>query len=167
MKIQATATFDREDGTLTVDLPLVGESELDHELLAAFFVGRSVSISPMHQGDLLGAQFTIHDPSAFDAALHNLENRKRKNDGRPTIEEEAAKAKAANATVEADRENAKTREDQNQAELAKAKARIEKRAAEIIADRLDEKKAEPAAPQHVEQKKDEEAPTAKEPSKVQ
>jgi hypothetical protein len=96
MNLTANAKFDREKGTITVDLVLVGHTEIEHEMLAAFFSKPlPVTIAPKHHGDVLKAEFTITDPAAFDAAIHNLENRKRKADGRPSLEEEAERAKAA------------------------------------------------------------------------
>lgn len=95
-QVQTVVTFDAEKGTVKFSLDLQGNSELEHELLAAAIgTGRSVSMTPAHAADELFAEFTIADPSIWPTAVHNLENRHRIADGRPTLEEEAAKVEAA------------------------------------------------------------------------
>ena len=86
--------LDPEEGSLTVKMDLVGETPSEHEVLAAFFKRRSVALIPAHVGDDLRAEFTIYDPGAVKRAQHNLENRQRKADGRPSIEEEREKEQA-------------------------------------------------------------------------
>jgi hypothetical protein len=153
MNIEAKATADRKKGTLTVEMDLSGDSELDHEILAAFFTSRSVTLTPTHFGDKLSARFVIADPNAFAVALHNLENRKRKADGRPTLEEEsdqAGKTKGAQAAAEAAQ---KDRDAKAEKDRKDSQARIEAAAAKEIADRT--------------LAKTEQAKQAKEPDKVQ
>ena len=166
MNIDAKGTFDKEKGTLTVVLDLAGHTELEHEMLAAFFrCGCSVSISPTHHGDKLSAQFSMFDPDAFDLASHNLENRKRADDGRPSLEQEAdaTRAQAANqkqATIDAKNAAAAAEKDR-----LESRDRVERMAAKEIADRHAAQPT-PAEPKKVEPAKDAEH-EAKEPEKVQ
>ncbi len=159
MNINGTITIDREKGTATVDLALVGHSELDHELLAAFFTVRRVMLSPTHQGDVLGTQFVIEDEDAFEEALHNLENRKRVADGRPTIEEEGERARKATEAQVAAEASQKDRDAKAQAGRDASRDRVERMAAKEIADRTlaAQSSDKPEAPK----------PQAKEPDKVQ
>lgn len=104
-QVSATVAFDQEKGTVTFSMDLQGNTELDHEILvAAIAGGRKVIILPTHKGDELFAEFTIEDEDIWPDALHNLENRHRVRDGRPTLEEEAA---AIAARKKADDEAAK------------------------------------------------------------
>lgn len=157
VNIKTNATFDAQKGTLTLDFDLVGTSELDHELLAQFFRDDLTSNT-----DNLHARLVMKDPGAFSAALRNLENRKRKADGRPTLEEEAKNATAAKATQEAAQK--RSAEEAVKVENARAASqdRIEKLAAKEIADREMAKKQPPdPAPQKVAEV------AAPEPEKVQ
>ena len=96
MNANTTITLDRQRGTCTINIEPLGETELDHELLEEFFQKRTVVLMPMHQGDRLSARIVIADADAFSRAIHDLENRKRAVDGRPSLEQEAeAKAQAA------------------------------------------------------------------------
>lgn len=101
-QVTATVEFDQVKGTVKFALDLQGNTELDHELLAAAIgTGRSVSIAPAHEGDELYAEFTIADKSIWANAIHNLENRRRIRDGKPTLEQEADAAAAQAKAVEA------------------------------------------------------------------
>ena len=91
--------LDQAKGTAKFSMDLKGATEFEHELLAAIIgTGRSVSIVPAHKQDELYAEFTIRDTRIWPTAMRALENRKRKADGRPSVEEEEkqiADAKAA------------------------------------------------------------------------
>jgi hypothetical protein len=101
-QVTATVAFDQEKGTVTFSMDLQGNTELDHELLAAAIgTGRSVSIVPRHHADELFAEFTIADSKLWATALHNLENRYRVRDGKPTLEEEAKLAADRKAAEDA------------------------------------------------------------------
>jgi hypothetical protein len=100
-QVTATVEFDQGKGTVKFALDLQGNTELDHELLAAAIgAGRSVSIKPAHNGDELFAEFVIEDEDIWPDALHNLENRYRARDGKPSLEEEAALAAAQKKAAE-------------------------------------------------------------------
>ena len=164
--INATGVFDKEKGTFAVSLDLAGHTELEHEMLLAMIgSGRTVSLSPTHDGEELSAGFSIYDPAAFDLAVHNLENRHRIADGRPTLEQEAeaaANQKKYQAQAETD---AKASAEKAAKDQQDSRDRIEKLAAQEIADRTLAARATaptPAAPAATEDK-----PKAKEPDKVQ
>jgi hypothetical protein len=137
MNITATATPDRVEGTLLVDLDIVGQSELDHELLAAFFASPvTVRIVPTHDGDELHAQFVIQDKAAFAVAVHNLDNRHRKADGRPSLEEEQAAADADAANKKQAEEDAVNAKANAEREAKERQDHIDELAAKDIADRV-------------------------------
>ena len=93
--------LDQAKGTVKFSLDLQGATEFEHELLAAVIgTGRSVSIVPAHRGEELFAEFTIRDPKIWPTAIRALENRKRKADGRPSVEEEEQKIADAEAAQE-------------------------------------------------------------------
>lgn len=154
MEIKATGTFSPDRTAMAIDLEFLPASELEHEMIAAFVEEQTrVTLSPTKividsktkqatrvptnvlEGDSIILRLIVDDANAMKYALHNLENRKRKADGRPSIEEEEKAANDAVTTREADQTAAQQREAQNKAELAASKARVEERAAQIIADR--------------------------------
>ncbi len=165
MNINATGTFDAEKGTFTLEMDLEGHTEMEHEMLAAFFADkRSVIVFPTHEGDVLSASFVIADHDAFDLAVHNLENRKRAQDGRPSLEQEAAASAAQVAAQHLAQANAKANAEAAAKEQQESRDRIEKLAAQEIADRTLAAKLPPApAPRPAETA----APAAAEPKKVQ
>lgn len=126
-QVSATVTLDQEKGTVTFSMDLQGDSELDHEILAATIgAGRSVSIQPAHHGNELFAEFVIADLSIWPKASRALENRIRVRDGRPTLDEEEetvwnrvkAGADAEKAAAEA-KEKAEVEAEEKQAEADK------------------------------------------------
>jgi hypothetical protein len=105
-QVTATVEFDQEKGIVKFSMDLQGNTELDHELLAAAIGdGRKVFIRPAHKGEELFAEFVIDDEYIWPDALHNLENRHRVRDGKPTLEQEAsmlaAQKKAADDAAKA------------------------------------------------------------------
>jgi hypothetical protein len=94
-QVTATVEFNQEKGIVKFAMDLQGNTELDHELLAAAIGnGRKVIILPAHNGEELFAEFTIEDEDIWPEAMHNLENRHRARDGKPSLEQEYAEAKA-------------------------------------------------------------------------
>jgi len=93
--------LDQAKGTAKFSMDLKGATEFEHELLAAIIGnGRSVSIVSAHKQDELYAEFTIRDPNIWPTAIRALENRKRKADGRPSVEEEEKRIADAEAAQE-------------------------------------------------------------------
>lgn len=131
-KIEATLLLDQVGGVGKFSLDLQGASEMEHEVLAALIgSGRSVSIAPAHKADELFAEFTITDPTIFATAQRSMENRKRKANGQPTVEEEEARAKAivdAQTTAKVDE---LAREAKAQEELKEQRDESDRRIAEI------------------------------------
>jgi hypothetical protein len=110
-QVTATVEFDQLNGSVKFSLDLQGATELEHELLAAAIgTGRSVSLIPAHKQDELFVEFTIRDVRIWPTALRALENRHRKADGRPSLqqEEEAERLAKENerAALEANKEEA-------------------------------------------------------------
>jgi hypothetical protein len=133
-QVEAKVTFDQKEGLVVFRLDLQGNTELEHEILAAAIGnGRSVSIVPDHAGDELFAVFGIKDESIWQKATRALENRIRVRDGRPTVEEEEAQATMA----EAARKDAEKREAEAKAaaeeEAEDKKAAEDKRLADAVA----------------------------------
>jgi hypothetical protein len=96
--VTATIAFDQEAGTVKFSLDLQGETELEHELLAATIgSGRGVSIVPAHRQNELFAEFIIVDKSIWPKAIRGLENRRRVANGQPTVEDEEAQARKREA----------------------------------------------------------------------
>jgi hypothetical protein len=133
--VEAKVSFDQKAGEVKFSLDLQGNTELEHELLAAAIgKGRRIVILPAHVGDELFAEFMIDDETIWPNAMRALENRIRVRDGRPTIEEEEAQAamreaaqkdadaKATEAKAVADREeeDKKTAEDKRLADAVAA-----------------------------------------------
>lgn len=84
--------------TLEVKLNVTGETPMEHEILLEYFkTTRSTAIIPVHVGADLRVMFTIADNGAFARAKHNLENRKRQEDGRQSLEQEAEEQKRIEA----------------------------------------------------------------------
>jgi hypothetical protein len=94
-QLKASIKFDAVKGTATVVLEPVGTTEMEHELLALLFAGRSVSLVPFNNGDLLESRFVIEDKSAFPKAQRACENRIRVREGRPAVEDAAPQNKPA------------------------------------------------------------------------
>jgi hypothetical protein len=118
--VTATITLDAVKGTAKFVLDLQGHSEIEHEVLAAVIgTGRSVSITPRHNGDELFAEFTVADKNIWPAAIHNLDNRHRKAEGRPSIEEEEEQNAEANAAQEGADKKRKEQEAKDKAASAK------------------------------------------------
>ena len=98
-KAAAAATKDKAaqaavSESAVVTLILLGTSEMEHELLLQFFgPSRSVTLTPFHEADLLESRFVIQQDGAFAKAQRACENRIRVRDGRPTVDEDEARAK--------------------------------------------------------------------------
>ena len=184
MNITATGTFSKEDGTLQIDMEFHPATEIEHEIIAEFVrhpkrtlifptklavnggVPMRVQTEEM-ESDLLHVRLELDDDEAFDAAVHNLENRKRAVEGRPSLEQEAeAKANAEKQSAEA---QAASEEAKKKAadDLAASRERIERMAAQEIANRV--APTAPAPAPAVSPAKEDEKPkaTAKEPGQVQ
>lgn len=186
MRIDAIGTFSKEDGTLMIDMEFHPATEIEHEIIAEFVrhpkrtlvfptklvvdrtdpknpITRRVPTQEM-ESDLLHVRLELDDEDAFDAAVHNLENRKRAAEGRPSLEEEADRKAAAEAAMKAPEEQSQADAKKQADDLAASRDRIERMAATEIANRVT-----PAAPTPTpapgEQKP--EQPKAKEPNKVQ
>lgn len=128
-QVNVVVTMDREKGTVKFSMDLQGNTELEHEILAAAIAdGRKVSIMPMHAGDELFAEFTVVDPNIWPAAERALENRIRVRDGRPTLDEEEAQAEARK---KADEAAEKASEEAAAAKQAEADAAEQKQATMI------------------------------------
>ena len=154
-QIKASVSFDAAKGTATVSLELAGTSEMEHELLAQFFQGRSVSLTPFHVGDALESRFVIDDPDAFPKAQRSCENRIRVRDGRPTVEQaEAAKAARAEALAKKEAADKEAQEggfaDAAEKEAFELEEARQDRLAEKVAAKLASKNApkppEPSGP---------------------
>lgn len=94
-RVFAHMKLDMASGRAQVNLELAASTELEHEIVAEFFgKAREVKLEPYSpQGsspDELYASFSIMDGLAFMAAQRAVENRIRKREGRPSVEEEAA-----------------------------------------------------------------------------
>jgi len=107
-QVTVAVDFNAETGTVKFSLDLQGNTELEHELLAAAIgTGRTVSLTPAHKANELFAEFTIADKSIWPRALRGFENRRRIADGQPTVEEEEAQAeRRAAAEKQADKDAA-------------------------------------------------------------
>jgi hypothetical protein len=87
--VTAVITLDQELGTIKFALDLQGDSQLDHEILAAAIgQGRDIKIVPAHKNDELYAEFVISDPLVWPRAVRALANRNRVAAGQLTLEEE-------------------------------------------------------------------------------
>jgi len=87
--VKANLSFDATKGTVVVTIEPIGQSEMEHELLARFFNSpRQVSLVPFTVNDRLETRFVIEDKFAFPQAQRATENRIRLRDGRPTVEQE-------------------------------------------------------------------------------
>ena len=130
---KATIEFDNVKGTVKFSLDLKGVTEIDHELLLATIgSGRSVSISPAHKGDDLFAEFTIFDTSIWPKAARALENRKRKADGKPTVEEEEAQNALRVAQLQKADADAKAAKEKADADAEAIKAAADKRISDAV-----------------------------------
>jgi len=93
-QLKASIKFDAAKGTATVSLEPIGATEMEHELLAAYFNSpRSVSLVPFNVADQLESRFIIEDKLAFPRSQRACENRIRVREGRPTVEEQWNKGK--------------------------------------------------------------------------
>lgn len=154
MNVIATGTLSKEDGALFVDLEFHPASELEHEIIAEFIreqqrvvltptklvfnqETKAMDVTPTREleGEVLKVRLAVGDSGAFDAAVHNLENRKRAADGRPSIEEEAAASARAEEAQEEAVKSGITAAQQVEAERIASRDRIEALAAKEIADR--------------------------------
>lgn len=95
MILVAQANFDdKNKNKLNVSIDLQGHNEFEHEILGQFFgAPRSVSLSPNFHEQVMKVEFSVEDAGAFNKAVRALENRRRKVDGKPSLEEEEAAAK--------------------------------------------------------------------------
>lgn len=110
-QLNASIKFDEAKGVAVVKLEPVGATEMEHELLAAYFsVPRQISLVPFGVGDNLESRFVIEDKSAFARSQRACENRIRVREGKPTVEEAWAKGKTP-AEVEARKSADKAAQD--------------------------------------------------------
>ena len=104
--------IDPATGTVRVHLDIVGDTPLEHVILAEFFgKPRQVMIVPRHQGATgqdLRAEFTVADNGAIPRAQRRYDNDLRKADGRPSVEEEEAKRRAPKAPATSSQSASKT-----------------------------------------------------------
>lgn len=115
LTVTASIQVIAEKGIAKITLEPIGHSEFEHELLAQIFGStRSVTIIPRHKGELLAAEFAIVDPKMHQRAARALENRKRKRDGRMTMEEEEAEIKRRDDQAKANDEERKRKEQEGQ-----------------------------------------------------
>lgn len=191
MRIDATGTFSKEDGTLTIDLQFHPATPIEHEIVAEFLrhpkrtlifptelkpvkddktgvVTLTRVASDELEGDLINARLELDDDNAFDAATHNLENRRRAAEGLPSLETEAERAAMAKKASEEAEAQSKTVAQQQEDERVASRNRIEELAAKEIADRYVREHQTPASVAS-EPSKEEQKPqvSAKEPNKVQ
>ena len=188
MRIDATGTFSKEDGTLQIDLEFHPATPLEHEIVAEFVRHPKrtlivpTAMKPVKdektgvvtmtrvpadelEGDVLHARLTLDDEDAFDAATHNLENRRRASEGLPSLESEAERKEMAEKAAQEAEESSKASAEQTEKERLESRKRIEEMAAKEIADRYVKEHQTPAPAQP--EQKPAEAPKAKEPDKVQ
>lgn len=181
LRIDATGTFSKEDGTLMIDMEFHPATPIEHEIVAEFVrhpkrtlifptklvvkdgVPMRVHTDEM-ESDLLHVRLELDDEDAFDAAVHNLENRRRATEGLPSLEQEAERAAMAKKASEEAEAQSNTVAQQQEAERVASRDRIESLAAKEIADRYVKEHQAPA-PGQLEQKP--EPPKAKEPDRVQ
>jgi predicted ATP-dependent endonuclease of OLD family len=194
MRIDATGTFSKEDGTLTIDLQFHPATPIEHEIVAEFVrhpkrtlvfptkvvVDRRDPRNPVTkivqtqelEGDVMNVRLELDDPDAFDQAVHNLENRRRATEGLPSLEDEAQRKADAEKQNAAAQEQSQSQAEKAEADLLASRSRIETLAAKEIADRYVKEHQTPApAPTPVasEPSKEEEKPqaTAKDPGTLQ
>jgi hypothetical protein len=90
-------------GTLTVNIDVQPNTELEHELLLLLFQDRTVALVEKHEGNELYAIFTITDHGAEGLAFRNLQRVK---NGQPRFMSVAAEGKAAKSVVPKKRKRA-------------------------------------------------------------
>ena len=133
-QVETKVAFDQATGEVKFSMDLQGNTELEHELLAAAIGdGRKLVILPAHSGNELYAEFVIHDETIWPKAVRAMENRIRVRDGRPTLDEEEAQAAMREAAEKDNAAKAAENKAKAEAEAEEKKMAEDKRLADAVA----------------------------------